>query len=169
VTFTTPKRVEIINNEIAIFTVYDGWANLNFSVPGFRRIENSDSSLRFPTTVKTAQIIWENLPADYEFSDDFSLLVNELQQVKRIDLLLDEHPDRCVAVYYPQNPSLTIDPEFFWFCDKVDKLGGLYEASDNSWRFSLTVIGLLAIEFSSPAYHHSERFLREFDPIDCGF
>jgi hypothetical protein len=168
-TFTTPKRVEIINNEIAIFTVYDGWANLNFSVPGFRRIENSDNSLRFPTTVKTAQIIWENLPANFEFSYDFRLLLNKFKQVKRIDLLPDEQPNHCVAVYYPQNPTLAIDPEFFWFRDKVDKLGGVYEPSDNSWRFPLTVIGLLAIEFASPAYNHSERFLREFDPIDCGF
>lgn len=174
-----PKRVEIIGNEIAIFAhdVHQAIFHQTMYYSNNRalsRYKPHDQSLRFPKTVEIAETIWKVLAAgylldNYELSDDFKLLVNELQQVKRIDLLPDEHPDRCVAVYYPQSPSLTIDPEFHGFRDKVDKLGGVYETSDCSWRFPLTVIGLLAIEFSSPVYYHSERFLREFDPIDCGF
>ena len=163
-----PKRVEIIGNEIAVFTTHEDQASMSFEVSSFR-FEHLDNSWRFPKTVKTVATILENLPANYELSDDFRSLVNEFKQVKRIDLFPDEHPDRCGAAYYPQNPSLTINPEFFWFREKVDRLGGVYKSFDCSWRFPLTVIGLLLIEFPSPAYQHSERFLREFDPIDCGF
>lgn len=173
-TFSAPvkKKVKIIDNEIAIFAPDAHQATADQTIyesnnRALSRYEPHDQSLRFPKTAENAKTIWEILAADYEFSDNFRLLVNKFKQMKRIDLLFDEHPDRCVAVYYPQSPSLAANPEFFWFREKVDS--GVYEPFDNSWRFPLTVIRLLAIEFSSPAYQHSERFLREFDPIDCGF
>lgn len=75
--YKNPKRVEIIGNEIAVFIPYADRANMHFVTFEFldSRFENSDNSIRFPKTAETAESIWENLPADYELSEDFRLLV----------------------------------------------------------------------------------------------
>lgn len=73
--YKNPKRVEIIGNEIALFSQFYGdLTNLEFQLSG-SRFESDDNSLRFPKTAETAETIWENLPADYELSEDFRLLV----------------------------------------------------------------------------------------------
>lgn len=170
--YKSPQRVEIIDGEIAVFLPYPDRASIELATPKGRYNE-ADRSFRY--WLSDALALNVLLSGEIEKSPEFLELLasaaeqKDISQTKRIDLLPDEHPDRCVAVYFPSDPSKTVDPEFFWFRDKVDRLGGVHEPSDNSWRFPLTVIGLLLIDFPAPAYHHSERFLKEFDPIDCGF
>jgi hypothetical protein len=182
--YETPKRVEIIDNEIAIFAPSADQVTADQTIyysndQALSRYEPHDQSLRFPKTSENVETILEVLAADYELSVDFRLLAaavtqNESKQMKRIDLLSDEHPDRCVAVYFPRHPNFYIDPDFLPHMEKITKLRLTYEqavylAADDSWRFPLAAINDLQLAFPTPDYHHSKSFLKEFDLIDCGF
>lgn len=80
--YKNPKRVEVIGDEIAIFSYSGGTKALcdiglsgSFYQSKESRFDLSDDSIRFPKTVENAETIWELLPADYELSDEFRLLV----------------------------------------------------------------------------------------------
>lgn len=78
--YKNPKRVEIIGDEIAVFAPSADQVNADQAIyysnnQALSHYDPHDQSLRFPKTAETAETIWESLPADYELSDDFRLLV----------------------------------------------------------------------------------------------
>jgi len=79
-----------------------------------------------------------------------------------VDLLLSEHPDRCIVV-----SGFTNFDEYFK--RKVSHLDGVFNELDNSWRFCLATLPLLLVYFPMPDYQHSDTLKREFEPIECGF
>jgi hypothetical protein len=112
------QRVEIIDGEIAVFLLYPDCASLRIQEPK-GRYNDADRSFRY--SLSDALALTPLLPPKIERSPEFCELLaeairqNEYKQMKRIDLLLDEHPDHCVAVYYPRENAATIDPEYFHF------------------------------------------------------
>lgn len=178
------KRVEIIDDEIAIFAPSAHQAIVDQVMyysndQALSHYEPHDQSLRFPKTPKNAETIWEILSADFttEFnlSFEFLALVNVQQSPLKkveaaesgyvlplVDLLLDEHPERCIVV------SGFTDGDQDFFC-KVSHLDGVFNELDNSWRFSLATLPLLLVYFPAPDYQHSDTLRREFEPIECGF
>lgn len=80
---------------------------------------------------------------------------------RRVDILLDAHPDEMVAIYAPYNHLPTLHG--------ILKLKAHYVSKDPSWRCSISVIDSVREVFPSPEYHHSEEFLRQLEQIDCGF
>lgn len=169
-----PKKVEIIDDEIAIFAPSADQAIYYSNDQALSRCEPHDQSLRFPKIAKNAETIWEILSADFDVSPEFLALANvqesQLEKVAitscharpLVDLLLNEHPDRCIVV------SGFTDGDQHFSC-KVSHLDGVYNESDNTWRFSLATLPLLLVYFSTPDYRHSDTLKREFEPIECGF
>lgn len=178
-----PKRVEIIDNEIAIFAPSAHQAILDQVIyhsndQALSHYESHDQSLRFPKTAKNAETIWKILSADFTADFDLSpefLTLGNVQESQnenaatascyvppRVDLLLDEHPERCIVV------SGFTDADQY-FSSKVSHLDGVFSESDNSWRFSLATLPLLLVYFPAPDYQHSDILKREFEPIECGF
>lgn len=80
---------------------------------------------------------------------------------KRVDILLDAHPDEMVAIYASYKDFSTLEG--------ILRLKAHYVSDDRSWRCSISVIDSVREAFPSPEYHHSEVFLKQFEPIDCGF
>lgn len=169
--YKNPKRIEIIGNEIAIFTPYAD--RMSHADSKSCRFEPSNSSIRYPKTTGTAKKKLESLPADFDLSPEFSALVNVQESQPRnataacsvpllVDLLLDEHPERCIVV------SGSTDADEHFKC-KVSHLDGVFNDSDNTWRFSLATLPLLLVYFPAPDYKHSDTLKGEFEPIECGF
>lgn len=167
-----PKRIEIIGNEIAVFIPYAGiFSHVDNE---HCRFEPSDGSIRYPKTPETAERIWKTTPADFKLSPDFLAFVNVQESQSEnaaatycsvpplVNLLLDEHPERCIAV------SGFTDADEHFKC-KVSHLDGVFNESDNSWRFSLATLSLLLVYFPAPDYQHSDILKKEFEPIECGF
>lgn len=128
--------------------------------------EPSDRSWRFP--VSEICMLDLNFPEpefshDENFSKAFDLdpTVYANQSTKRVDILLDAHPDEMVAIYAPYNHLPTLKG--------IVKLKAHYVSDDKSWRCSISAIDSVREAFPSPEYHHSEEFLRQLEPIDCGF
>lgn len=178
-----PKRVEIIDDEIAIFAPSAHQATLDQVMyysddRALSRYEPHDQSLRFPKTAKNAETMWGILSADFtdefDLSPEFLALVNvqesHLEKAAAascsvrllVDLLLDEHPERCIVV------SGFTDADQHFKC-KVSHLDGVFNELDNSWRFCLATLPLLLVYFPAPDYQHSDTLKREFEPIECGF
>lgn len=93
------------------------------------------------------------------FDAKYSILAQQL--TKRVEILSSAHPDEMVALYAPLNDTATLNA--------VIKLKAHYVSDDQSWRFPLSAIESVRGAFPSPEYHHSDSFLKEFEPIDCGF
>jgi hypothetical protein len=95
-------------------------------------------------------------------SDAFKQAVTPAIAPPQVDLLRDEHPERCIVV------SGCTDADKYFKC-KVSHLDGVYNEFDNTWRFCLDTLPLLLAYFPSPDYTHSEALFNEFKPIECGF
>ena len=98
---------------------------------------------------------------DENFSKAFDPTVYAKQLNKRVDILLDAHPDEMVAIYAPYNDIPTLHG--------ILKLKAHYVSDDRSWRCSISAIDSVREAFPSPEYRHSEEFVRQLEPIDCGF
>lgn len=167
------KRVALLPDEhpdktIAVFGLPE-FADCDVNL--LRKIEKSkgtyeprDRSWRFP--ISEIYMLDLHFPEpefshDENFSKAFDPTVYANQSTKRVEILLDAHPDEMVAIYAPYNDIPTLYG--------ILTLKAHYVSDDQSWRCSISVIDSVREAFPSPEYHHSEEFLRQFEPIDCGF
>ena|SRR4028119_544454 len=149
------------DEQIAIYAPYDHIPTMQAIVNLKAHYVSDDRSWRLPVSMLSEVV--EAFPEDnYHYTVAFLKATEVLKNKPQVDLILDEHPDRCIAVV----GSSVDDVQFF---RKVSDLGGVYNESDNTWRFSLKTVGLIVCYFPSSDYSHSEALLNEFKPIQCGF
>lgn len=157
-------RVDLLTDaepdeQIAVYAPYDHIPTMLAIVNLKAHFVSDDRSWRFPLSLLPEVI--EAFPEEnYHYSEAFKKAA--VRNKPRVDLILDEHPDRCIAVVGSSVDDVHFDR-------KVSDLGGIYNESDNTWRFSLKVVGLILCYFPSTDYSHSESLLDEFKPIQCGF
>ena len=122
---------------------------------------SDDHSWRLPLSM-LSEVVEEFPESNYQYSEVFKKAVASAIAPPQVDLLRDEHPERCIVV-----TGFTNADEYFE-C-KVSHLDGVYSEFDKTWRFCLDTLPLLLAYFPSPDYTHSEALLNEFKPIECGF
>lgn len=165
-TITHSTRIDFLNDaesdeQIAVYAPHSHIPTKLAIVKLKAHYVSDDRSWRFPLSL-LSEVIEAFPEGDYQYSEAFKKAVTFVTAPPRVDLLRDEHPDRCIVV------SGFTDADEYFKC-KVSHLDGVYNESDNTWRFCLDTLPLLLAYFPSPDYTHSETLLDEFKPIECGF
>lgn len=159
-------RVELLidanpEEQIAIYAPYDHIPTMQAIINLKAHYVSDDRSWRLPVSM-LSKVVKAFPEENYQYSEAFKKAVTSVIAPPQVDLLRDEHPDHCIVV------SGFTDADEYFKC-KVSHLDGVYNESDNTWRFCLDTLPLLLAYFPSPDYTHSEALLNEFKPIQCGF
>jgi hypothetical protein len=159
-------RVHLISDaepdeQIAVYAPHNHTSTMLAIVKLKAHYVSDDRSWRFPLSM-LSEVVEAFPEGNYHYSEALKKAVTPAIAPPLVDLLRDEHPGRCIVI------SGFTDADQHFKC-KVSHLDGVYNESDNTWRFCLNTLPLLLAYFPSPDYTHSEALLNEFKPIECGF